>query len=105
MLGQPTLTHLLSRNFAAALQSGRDALRELYEMRCFGRIPDALKGGASLALAAGWPDVAVRLAAAAERLIDELGGGLPDALTVGDPLEEARALLTRDHYARGVEEG
>jgi len=46
------------------------------------------------------------LAAAVERYIEEFGGELTDVLArVGDPIEEARSLLSADEHARAVEEG
>jgi predicted ATPase/class 3 adenylate cyclase len=90
----------------AALETLRQAIREFYEMRYLGRIPSALKAQASTQLILGRPERALRLAAAAARLTDELGGDIPDGLILGgDTLQETRKLLTPDEHARGLQKG
>jgi hypothetical protein len=64
-----------------------------------------LKLLAAMELAEGRLERAVRLAAIAARAVEDLGGELPEALMrAGNPLEEARPLLTEDDYARLVAE-
>jgi hypothetical protein len=65
-----------------------------------------MKMGAALELSLGRPERAARLAAVAERAVEDIGGELPAAM-IGDinPLEQARSLLPEDVFARAVEEG
>jgi predicted ATPase/class 3 adenylate cyclase len=65
-----------------------------------------LKLLARLEIERGHPERAVRLAAVAQRSIEELGGELPAPMTkAGDPLEDVRALLSPEEWDRGVAEG
>jgi predicted ATPase/class 3 adenylate cyclase len=106
LVAQLSFAHRFAGNPEAAVGPGQDALRGFYGMRYLGRIPSALKGLAQLQLMLGRPGRAVRLAAAAARLTDELGGDVPDALIMGpDMVDETRALMTQDEHVRGVEEG
>jgi tetratricopeptide (TPR) repeat protein len=90
----------------AAVVTGQEAIRRFYEMRYLGRIPSGLKAQASLYLILGQPERAARLSGAAARLVDELGGDIPDELMLGpDTLDATRALLTDDEFARAVDEG
>jgi tetratricopeptide (TPR) repeat protein len=92
-------------DYPRAILAFHDTLRAWSKVRNVGMLP-WLKMLAALELAQGRPERAVRLAAIAARAVEELGGELPEALTgVGNPLEEARALLDEDAYARAVQEG
>ena len=83
-----------------------EGLREWSGMRDVGRMAIGLKVLAALELADGRPERAVRLAAAAQKFTDEMGGGVPESLLLtGDPREESRSLLTAEEHVTGVEEG
>jgi hypothetical protein len=71
-----------------------------------GLYPMAIKAIAAFELAGqGDPARVVRMAAAAERLFDDLGGQLAVMARFGDPMGQARELLGSDEYTRAVEEG
>jgi predicted ATPase/class 3 adenylate cyclase len=90
------------RSTAAA----QDAMRTWHEIGNLGRLPVLFKLLASLALAQGRLERAVRLGAAAERYNEEIGGELPDVFGhLGDPVEEARPLLGPREHARASDEG
>jgi tetratricopeptide (TPR) repeat protein len=90
------------RSTAAA----QEALRSWHEIGNLGRLPILFKALASLALAQGRLERAVRLGAAAERYNEEIGGELSDAFGhLGDPVEEARPLLGPSEHTRASEEG
>ena len=100
------MVFLKAGNIEMAMEHARTGFRELHAMGNVGSYAPFLKWLAGMELATGRPDRAVRLAAAAERFMHELGGELPEALThAGDPLEETRGRLGEDEHARGVEEG
>lgn len=102
-----TLAMLYERggDHARAWEAFREALQVNLAIRNVGILP-WLKFGAKIELARGRPERAVRMAAAAQRSIEELGGELPVMITgVGDPLEDARPLLDADAFAVGVAEG
>jgi hypothetical protein len=70
-----------------------------------GRLPVLFKLLASLALAHGRLEHAVRLGAAVERYNEEIGGELSDVFGhLGDPVEEARPLLGPREHARASDE-
>jgi hypothetical protein len=61
---------------------------------------------ADLALLEGKPEPATILAAAAERLSDELGGTPPiESIGIAHPLQRARAELTQERYDAAVARG
>ena len=52
------------------------------------------------------PSAQLCFGAASARYADEVGGNLSEAiLRAGDPVEEARAILTEDAHARALELG
>ncbi len=105
-VGSLSMVFLKAGNIEMAMEHARTGFRELHAMGNVGNHAPFLKWLAGMELATGRPDRAVRLAAAAERFMHELGGELPEALThAGDPLEETRGRLGEDEHARGVEEG
>ena len=88
------------------LPTAREAIAAWYDLGNLGRLPLALKLLAALELQSGEPRRAVRLEAAAERLSEDVGGDLYQVFgQLGDPIEEARPLLTAEEHARAVEEG
>ncbi len=91
---------------ARAADAARAALRGFHEMGNVGLYPMAIKAIAAFELAGrGDPARVVRMAAAAERLFDDLGGQLAVMARFGDPMGQARELLGSDEYTRAVEEG
>jgi hypothetical protein len=105
-VAQVAFGKLMAGDHVGAIAAGRETIREFYAMGYVGRIPSALKAQASHQLTLGHPERAVRLAAAAARLTDEVGGDVPEALIFGpDAIDRSRSLLSQDEYARGVEEG
>jgi predicted ATPase len=89
-----------------AAEAARVALQQWIEIGNVGRYAVYVKVIAALELAHGQPGRAARLASAAIRFSEELGGSLPDALTrLGDPIEMARAFLEPDEHERAVREG
>jgi predicted ATPase/class 3 adenylate cyclase len=99
--------HYMAGDYAAALRAMREAIGLFHAMGYVGLAPLALKFMARVELffSGGDPRRAVRLAAAAERYFDEIGGQLAMLEPLGDPLGEARALLSEDEHARAMEEG
>ena len=93
-------------DYDAAEEPARASLKTWYELGTLGRLPLGLKILAAVELGRGRPERAVRLAAAANRYNDEIGGELPDVIAqLGDPVEEARSLLSDAEHARAVAEG
>ncbi|HUG47267.1 MAG TPA: hypothetical protein VMP67_02530, partial [Candidatus Limnocylindria bacterium] len=91
---------------AGAAEAARDALRGFRAVGNAGMYAMGAKAIAAFELAAGGdPRRVVRLASAADRLFDDLGGPLQMMALFGDPLEPARALLGEDDYARAAAEG
>jgi hypothetical protein len=91
---------------ARAAEAARDALRAFHDMGSVGLYPMAQKAIAAFELAAqGDPQRVVRLAAAAERAFEELGGQLQLMSRFGDPLAEARGLLSEKEWTRAADEG
>jgi predicted ATPase/class 3 adenylate cyclase len=88
-----------------AVQEFQTTTRIFYELGALGSLP-YLKLMARLELMRGNAERGATLAAVAKRAVDDLGGELPEELTqVGNPLEDARALLAEDAYARAVSAG
>ena len=86
--------------------AAQDALNTWHEIGNVGRLPVLFKLLASLALAQGRLERAVRLGVAAERYNEEIGGELSDVFGhLGDPVEEARPLLVPREHARASDEG
>jgi predicted ATPase/class 3 adenylate cyclase len=105
-LGTLSLLHLRSGNVPASAAAAQDALRTWHEVGNVGRVAQYLKMIAALELRLDHPESAVRLAAAAARMSDDLGGSLPDSLTqLGDTLELGRERLAPDEHARAMAEG
>jgi non-specific serine/threonine protein kinase len=76
-----------------------------YGLGAVGSLP-YLKLMARLELMRDRPERAATLAAIAQRAVDDVGGELPEELTqVGNPLEDARRLLSEEAFARAVTEG
>jgi predicted ATPase len=92
-------------DYPHALAAFRDTTRAWYAMGNLGMAP-YLKVAAAIEVGLGRPERAVRLAAAAQRAIDELGGELhPVLMAVGNPLGAAQAMLGEEDYARELEAG
>jgi predicted ATPase len=86
--------------------AAQDAVRTWHELGNLGRLPVLFKALASLALAQGRLERAVRLGVAAERYNAEIGGELSDVFGhLGDPVEEARPLLGPAEHGRASDEG
>jgi hypothetical protein len=86
--------------------AAQDAVRTWHELGNLGRLPVLFKALASLALAQGRLERAVRLGVAAERYNAEIGGELSDVFGyLGDPVGEARPLLAPTEHARATDEG
>jgi tetratricopeptide (TPR) repeat protein len=93
-------------DFEAADEPARESLRTWHELGTLGRLPLGLKILAAVELGNGRPERAVRLGAAADRYNDEIGGELPEVIAqLGDPVEEARSLLSPAEHERAVAEG
>ena len=100
------MLHRMVGDTATALPAAREAIAAWYELGNLGRLPLALKIAAALELQTGEPRRAVRLEAAAEKLGEDVGGDLYQVFgQLGDPIEEARPLLSASEHARAVEEG
>ena len=104
-LGTLAMVYERAGDHAHAWEAFREAVQVNQQIRNLGALP-WFKFGAKVELARGRPDRAARLAAVAERSIEESGGELPVLITGGgDPLADARALLPPDAYERAVAEG
>jgi hypothetical protein len=89
-----------------ATVAAQDAVTTWHELGNLGRLPVLFKLLASLALAQGRLERAVRLGVAAERYNAEIGGELPDVFGyLGDPVEEARPLLGPAEHDRASNDG
>jgi predicted ATPase/class 3 adenylate cyclase len=105
-LGSLALVYKVTGDSARALEYARQELRELHSLGNIGRHGPFARMLAKLELDTGHPERAVRLAVAAEKWTDLLGGQLPDEfIHAGNPLEDARGILSPEEHARGVEEG
>jgi predicted ATPase/class 3 adenylate cyclase len=105
-LSARAMVHRMIGDIGTALPAARKSIRAWFEFGNLGRLPLALKVAAALELQSGRPRRAVRLEAAAERLSEEVGGDLYQVFgQLGDPIEEARALLSSEEHARAVEAG
>lgn len=104
-LGSVAFAYFRAGDHANAVVAFKDSIRAWREMENVGMLP-MLKVGAAIELGLGRPERAARLAAVAERAVEEIGGELPEAM-IGDidPLEQARKLLSEDVFDRAVEEG
>jgi tetratricopeptide (TPR) repeat protein len=88
-----------------ALEESHETL-ELYHSLGYLAILPWLKVQARIELDLGKVRRAATLAAIAERAVEDLGGDLPEAMTLaGKPLEEARSLMSDDDYASAVAKG
>jgi predicted ATPase/class 3 adenylate cyclase len=88
-----------------ALRMAQEAMRNWYEIGNQGRT-GFFKLIGLLELRKGRADRAVRLVAAAERVKEQIGGELPEALIrTGDVAEEARAQLDSETFTQALEEG
>jgi predicted ATPase/class 3 adenylate cyclase len=100
LLGTLGQVYLAAGERERALEAFHDTTRIWYEIGNVGMLP-WLKVAAAIELASGPAVRAVHLAAVADRAIEELGGQLTEALMqAGNPLEEARAVLTEEQFAR-----
>jgi predicted ATPase len=105
-LGARALIHRIAGDHRGGIAASQSALTAWYELGNLGRLPLCFKILAAVELAAGHPERAVRLGAAAKRITAEIGGDLAEVFgQLGDPVEEARPLLAPDVYARAVAEG
>jgi predicted ATPase len=105
LLGSIAFVHFRAGDYQDALVAFRDGLRLWREAEYVGMFP-LLKVAAALELKLGRPERAARMAAAAARAVEEMGGELPSAM-IGDinPLEEVREVISSGEFARAVEEG
>ena len=88
-----------------ALAAAQEAMRTWHELGNLGRT-GFFKLIAFLELRNGRPERAVTLAAAAERVKEQVGGELPEALArTGDPAEEARGQLDPEAFERAHSHG
>ena len=100
------LLHCVHKDPENGLPLARQTIAAWYELGNLGRLPLALKVIAKLELQAGEPWRAVRIEAAAQRLIEDVGGDLYQVFgQLGDTIEEARPLLDPNEHARAIEEG
>ena len=105
-LNAGALLHQVHGDPTNGLPLARETIAAWYELGNLGRLPLALKVIAALELQAGEPRRAVRLEAAAQRLIEDVGGDLYQVFgQLGDTIEEARPLLEADDHARAIDEG
>jgi predicted ATPase/class 3 adenylate cyclase len=89
-----------------AVDAGREALRAWYDLGNLGRVPICLKILAAAELGLGHAGRAGTLGAAAERYNEQFGGELAAAFgSLGQPAEEARALLPAEDHARAIAAG
>jgi predicted ATPase/class 3 adenylate cyclase len=96
----------IAGRYREAADAARAALRGFHEMGNVGLYPMAIKAIAAFELADKKdPERVVMLAAAAERLFDELGGQLAVMARFGDPLNDARQRLSAEEHERAVAEG
>jgi hypothetical protein len=87
-----------------AIEAFEIAIRTYADLGYVGMLP-WLKLLASLEIERGHAERAVRLAAIAARAVEELGGELPEEMThAGDPLADARRLLSEEAYERALAE-
>ena len=105
LLGSIGFVQFRAGEYEDALAAFRESVRLWRAARNVGMAP-YLKMGAALELRLGRHDRAARLAAAATRAVDEMGGELPSAM-IGDidPLDEVANLLSPDDFAQAVEDG
>jgi predicted ATPase/class 3 adenylate cyclase len=104
-IGSRVLIYLRIGDIPRAIDANREATRLWYEIRHVGMLP-WVKVLAHLELRRGNIERSARLAAIAERAVEDMGGELPESMTgVGNPLEEARKLLTEEQFARARDEG
>ena len=105
LLGSIGFVQFRAGEYEDALAGFRESVRLWRAARNVGMAP-YLKMGAALELRLGRHDRAARLAAAAARAVDEMGGELPSAM-IGDinPLDEVANLLSPDDFAQAVEDG
>ncbi len=105
-LNAGALLHQVHGDPTKGLPLARETIAAWYDLGNLGRLPLALKVSAALELQAGEPRRAVRLEAAARRLIEDVGGDLYQVFgQLGDAIEAARPLLDPDEHARAIEEG
>jgi DNA-binding CsgD family transcriptional regulator len=88
-----------------AFRHERDALRRYRDLGHRGQVPIGLLGIAADELRLGRPDRALRLAAAAGRESEALGGTVARDWSEAHTDLEAAALLPADEVARGLREG
>jgi predicted ATPase/class 3 adenylate cyclase len=104
-LGTLAMVYERAGDHAKAWEVFREAVQVNLQIRNLGALP-WFKFGAKLELARGRPERAARLAAVAQRSIEESGGELPVLITGGgDPLADARSVLPAEAYERAVAEG
>jgi hypothetical protein len=88
-----------------AIREFRTTTEIYYGLGYLGVLP-YMKLLARLELERGNAERAAILAAVAQRAVEDLGGELPEEITqVGNPLEDARGLLSEEAYASAVATG
>jgi predicted ATPase/class 3 adenylate cyclase len=105
-LGAKAMLHRMIGDPGGGIEVARAALGAWHRLGNLGRLPLAFKVLAALELQSGEPYRAVRLEAAAQRLIEDVGGDLFQAFgRLGNAVEEARPQLSPETHARAFEEG
>ena len=104
-MGSRALIYQRVGDIPRAIDAFMESTRVWYSIGHVGMLP-WVKVLAHLELRRGNAERATRLAAIAERAVEEMGGELPDSMSgVGNPLAEARELLTEEQFDRARDEG
>jgi predicted ATPase/class 3 adenylate cyclase len=107
-LGHHTIGQVarLDGRFDDARRHYREAIRFVHELGDDAQLTEPLQGLAAVAIATGRPELGVRLLGANAAIRDRLGGGPPpEWIRLGDPLGDARKVLTDEAYQRAWEAG
>ena len=100
------MLHRMVGDHAGAYTAAREAIETWYELGNLGRLPLAVKILAALELQRRRASSRRPPGGRCERLSDDIGGDLYQVFgQLGDPIEEARPLLSPAEHARAVEEG
>ena len=96
----------LQGRFEDAARHYREAIRFGHELGDAASLTEPLQGLAAVAIAMGRPEQGVRLLGANAAIRERLGGGPPpEWLRLGDPLGDARNVLTGEAYERAWQIG
>jgi predicted ATPase/class 3 adenylate cyclase len=96
----------LDGRFDDATLHYREAIRFVHELGDDAQLTEPLQGLAAVAIATGNVELGVRLLGANAAIRERLGGGPPpEWLRLGDPLGDARKVLTDEAYQRAWEAG